>query len=96
MNASYVNIVQCHNNGGIIINREGNDLFIKDKDSEVYYLLCDDVDKALKWLKEYGKCYCLELYNEELFDMLRNYLTCLRKNTGTRWSVTSMFIIILI
>ena len=51
MNASYVNIVQCHNNGGIIINREGNDLFIKDKDSEVYYLLCDDVDKALKWLK---------------------------------------------
>ena len=72
MNASYVNIVQCHNNGGIIINREGNDLFIKDKDSEVYYLLCDDVDKALKWLKEYGKCYCLELYNEELFDMLKN------------------------
>ena len=75
MNASYVNIVQCHNNGGIIINREGNDLFIKDKDSDVYYLLCDDVNKALKWLKEYGKCYCLELYNEDLVNLLKGRYT---------------------
>ena len=72
MDLSYVNIKQCLDNKGIIIRNDNDGIFVKDKDSEVYYLLCDDVDKALKWLKEYGKCYCLELYNEELFDMLKN------------------------
>ena len=47
MDLSYVNIKQCLDNKGIIIRNDNDGIFVKDKDSAVYYLLCDDVDKAL-------------------------------------------------
>ena len=72
MDLSYVNIKQCLDNKGIIIRNDNDGIFVKDKDSEVFYLACADTAKALIWLEEYGDCYCLELYNEELFDMLKN------------------------
>ena len=75
MDLSYVNIKQCLDNKGIIIRNDNDGIFVKDKDSEVFYLACADTAKALIWLEEYGDCYCLELYNEELFNLLKGRYT---------------------
>ena len=47
MDLSYVNIKQCLDNKGIIIRNDNDGIFVKDKDSEVFYLACADTAKAL-------------------------------------------------